>query len=179
MKFIKISWEKYERDCIALANKIRSSKLEIDKIVAISRGGLPAARIFSDLLDLPISHITIESYKDLKQKKQTRITEIPKKSFANKKLLLVDEIADSGKTFTRARGYYKQFKNCQIITLALYIKPITKPLPDLWHERFDGWVIFPYEIKETYYAFVKLFKSPQKASEKMLEVGFEEWEIIS
>lgn len=177
MKFIKISWEKYEKDCIALAKKIKLSKLKIDKIIAISRGGLPAARIFSDLLDLPISHITIESYKDLKQKKQTRITEIPNKSFDNKRLLLVDEIADSGKTFARASGYFKKFEDCKILTLALYIKPITKSVPDLWQERFDGWVIFPYEVKETYKAFVKIFKSPQKAKKKMIEVGFKEWEL--
>ena len=177
MNFRKISWEKYEKDCLILAKKIKSTKLRFDKIVAISRGGLAAARIFSDLLELPISHITIESYKDLKQKKQTRITEIPKKSFDNKKLLLIDEIADSGKTFKRAVGYYKRFKNCDIYTLALYIKPITNPLPDFWQERFDGWIIFPYEIRETYHAFVKMFKSPQAAKKKMIEVGFKEWEI--
>jgi len=177
MKFIKISWKKYEKDCISLAKKIKRLDLQFDKIIAISRGGLPAARIFSDLLGLPVSHITIESYKDLNQQKQTQITEVPKKSFNKKRLLLVDEIADSGKTFTQALGFYKRFNNCKITTLALYIKPITKPLPDLWQERFDGWVIFPYEIRETYEAFVKMFKSSDQAKEKMIEVGFENWEL--
>ena len=160
-----------------MAKKVKSSAWRVDKIVAISRGGLVVARIFSDLLNLPISHLTIESYQDLKQKKQTRITEIPKKSFVDQQLLLVDEVSDTGKTFKRALSYFKRFPNCKLMTLCLYIKPITKPLPDFWQERFDGWIIYPYEIKETYEALVKMYKSSQKAKEKMLEVGFEEWEL--
>jgi len=52
MKFYKVSWEQYEKDCFVLSRKIKHIKF--DKIVAISRGGLVAARIFSDLLDLSI-----------------------------------------------------------------------------------------------------------------------------
>lgn len=177
MKFIKISWEQYEQDCIALAKKVSQSKVGINRMVVISRGGLVIGRIFSDLLNLPISHITISSYSDLKKKKDIRITEVPKKTFTDEKLLLLDEISDSGKTFERARSYFKKFPNCKTLTACLYIKPITKPLPDFWQEKYDGWVIFPYEVKETYDAFVKMFKSIEKAKEKMNQVGFENWEI--
>ncbi|MBI4226429.1 xanthine phosphoribosyltransferase, partial [Candidatus Roizmanbacteria bacterium] len=64
MQFHKVSWPQYERDCLSLAKKI--NHLKFDKIVAISRGGLLVARMMSDLLSTTISHITIESYRDLK-----------------------------------------------------------------------------------------------------------------
>jgi len=177
MNFVKISWDKYEQDCIAFAKKVRAKELEFDRMVVISRGGLVAGRILSDLLDLPISHITICSYLDLKQQKNIKITEVPQTTYDNEKILLVDEVSDSGRTFVRALKYFKEFKNCKVTTFSLYIKPITHPLPDYYQELIDGWIIFPYEIKETKDAFIKLFKNEQTAKEKLREVGFKEWEI--
>lgn len=175
MQFHKISWQQYERDCLKLAKKIKHIKF--DKIVAISRGGLVVARILSDLLTTPISHITIESYHSLKQKKSVAITEVPSANFNRQTLLLVDEIADSGRTFRRAVSYFKNLNVKNIFTLALYVKSKTFPLPNYWSKKIDAWIIFPYELKETYDAFLKLFKSKEKAREKLLEVGFKEWEI--
>src|SRR3990167_749393 len=175
MNFHKISWQQYEKDCFTLARKIKQFKS--DKIVAISRGGLVAARIFSVLLDLSISHITIESYQNLKKKKYVTITEVPSTHFNNKSILLVDEIGDSGRTLARALSYFKSFNVKKILSLALYVKSKTKPLPDFWAKKIDAWVIFPYEVRETYTAFLKLFKTKEKTREKLLEVGFENWEI--
>lgn len=177
MQFHKISWLKYHKDCLMLAKKLKAEK--IDKIVAISRGGLVVARILSDLLLIPISHITIESYKDLKRKKHAIITETPTSNFQRQTILIVDEIADSGRTFKRALSYFKNFQIKKIFTLALYIKSRTKPIPDFWSQKIDAWIIFPYEVRETYEAFVKLFKSKEKARAKMLEVGFKGWEFQS
>jgi len=177
MNFCKISWQKYEKDCIALADKVKKAGVKIDYIVVISRGGLVAGRILADLLDVPVSHITISSYLDLKKQKNIKITEVPSRTFTEENILLVDEISDSGRTFVRATSYFQKFPKCKIYTLAIYIKPITKPLPDFYQEMIEGWVIFPYEIKETKDAFIKMFKNEKTATKKMLEVGFEEWEI--
>jgi len=177
MNFVKIFWEKYERDCIAFAKKIRAAGLKFDRMVVISRGGLVAGRILSDLLDLPISHIAICSYLDLKQQKDIKITEVPQTTYDNENILLVDEVSDSGRTFIRALKYFKEFNNCKVTTFSLYIKPITRPLPDYYQELIDGWIIFPYEVKETKDAFLKMFKTEEAARKKLLEVGFKEWEI--
>lgn len=175
MKFYKISWQQYEKECLKLARKIKHIKF--DKIVAISRGGLVVARIFSDLLSTPISHITIESYRDLRQKKHTLITETPSTNFNQQRILIVDEIADSGRTLKRAISYFKNFLTKRVYTLALFVKSHTKPLPHFWSKKIDAWIIFPYEVRETYEAFMKLFKSKGKVREKLLEVGFEKWQV--
>ncbi len=173
MKFHKVSWEQYEKDCLKLARQLKGKKF--DKIIAISRGGLIAARILSDLLSIPISHITIESYKNLKQKKTVTITEVPSARFYNQRILLVDEIADSGKTFKRAVSYFKNFQLKKISTLALYIKSHCHPCPEYFANQIDAWIIFPYELRETYEAFKKLYKN--KTEQKLKEVGFKDWEI--
>jgi hypoxanthine phosphoribosyltransferase len=173
--FVKISWKKLEKDCIGLSRKL--NKVKIDRIIAISRGGLVIARIFSDLLSVPISHITIESYRDLKKEKRPIITELPSRIFHNETILIVDEISDSGKTFERALSYFCLFSNIKIFTLALYIKSKTKYIPNYYKQKINSWIIFPYELKETMKAFTKILKYKNKVINKMKLVGFNKWEI--
>lgn len=172
-RFEKVRWDQYEKDCLKVVQSFK--KISLDKIVAISRGGLVAARILSDLLSVSISHITISSYKDLRQKKEAIIDEFPSRPFKNETILLVDEICDTGKTFERAISYFKSLQPKKIYTLALYLKPKSHFVPDFWVKKTDAWVIFPYELRETYQAFIKLYKS--KAKQKLIEVGFKKWEI--
>ena len=173
--FIKISWQDLEKDCIDLAKKLK--EVHIDKIVAISRGGLVVARILSDLLDIPISHITIASYQNLKQEKEPRITEAPSANFEEQNILVVDEVSDTGDTFKRALSYFENLPIKHVYTLAPYIKTQTKHTPDFFDKSMDGWIIFPYEVRETTEAFLKMFQSKEHAKEQLLKVGFEEWEI--
>lgn len=173
--FIKISWQQLEKDCIELSKKLKT--VHIDKIVAISRGGLVAARMLSDLLNVPISHITISSYENLKQEKKPRITEAPSSNFEHQSILIVDEVSDSGDTFKRALAYFENLPVKHVYTLAPYIKAHTTHTPDFYLQSIDGWIIFPYEVRETIEAFAKMFQSKEHAREQLLKVGFEEWEL--
>ncbi len=177
LTFHKVSWTQLEKDCLLLAERIQNSSARIDKIVAISRGGLVTARILSDLLKIPISHITISSYQSLKQEKEPFIDETPSENFRGKSILLVDEIGDTGKTFKRATDYFKNFGLAHIYTLAPYIKSHTPVKPDFYTSVIDAWIIFPYEIRETTEAFKNMFKDKETIHKKLREVGFEEWEI--
>ncbi len=175
MIFTRITWDQLEKDTIALAKKI--GKQNIDEIVSISRGGMVVARILSDLLDLPISHIAIESYADLHQAKEPIVTQVSPREFKGETILLVDELADSGKTFLRGISYLKELPIKSILTAAPYIKPHTVYKPDYFVDTLDSWIIFPYELKETKEAFTKEFGTKKKAEEKMKELGFADWEV--
>lgn len=156
MKFYKLSWNQLEKDCYALGKIIKDKK--IDRILCISRGGLVCSRIFSDILDnLPISHLTVSSYQDLKQQKETKITETPT-NIKDEVLLVVDEIADSGKTIKIIIDYLRSQKITKFYTLAPYIRSFTNPKPDFYLKVIDDWIIFPYEIRETEKALSKLKK---------------------
>lgn len=179
LNFQKISWKEFEKNCFILAKKIQAlpKNEKIDTIVAISRGGLVPARILSDFLSIHISHITISSYNDLKQKKETVITESPSRSFRNETILLVDEVSDSGKTFKRALSYFSNFHIKKIYTLAPYLKPESRFIPDFWAVKSPDWFIFPYELKETVNAIKKMYKTDKKVLEKLRRVGFTKGEI--
>jgi len=175
MKFRKLSWEQLEKDCIKLSQKIEKEK--IDEIISISRGGMVMARILSDLLSLPISHISITSYQGMQQTKEPVIVDFPTKDYARKAILLVDDVSDTGKTLGKAVVHLKTLPIKKIYTASVYIKPHTTFIPDFWQENIDAWIIFPYDLKETKESFTKMYGSKQQALQKMREVGFEEWEI--
>lgn len=177
MHFLKLSWEKFYKDCLFLGKKIKQTHKKIDRIIAISRGGLIPARILSDFLQLPISNIVISSYTNLKQLKEPEIIEVSEIDLKDKSILIVDEVSDTGKTFIRALKHFQERPVKNILTCAPYIKPKTKFFPNFYQETIDAWIVFPYDLKETYEAFLKEEKNKEKAKEKLLKIGFKKWEI--
>jgi hypoxanthine phosphoribosyltransferase len=177
MPFFKLSWEQFYKDCLFLGKKIQESKVKIDRLIAISRGGLIPARILSDFLKLPISNIVISSYTNLKQLKEPEIIEVSEIDLKDKSILIVDEVSDTGKTFVRALKYFQKKPVKNIITCAPYIKPKTKFFPNFYQKIIDAWIVFPYDLKETYEAFLKEEKDKEKAIEKMKKVGFSSFEL--
>lgn len=175
MKFRRISWEELEKQCLHLAQKTKNIKF--DRIICISRGGLVWARVLSDLLAIPVSHLTVASYSDLKQTKTPIVTEAPKKLPEKEVWLVVDEICDTGKTFKAVKKHLSKSRSKKIYTLAPIIKPHSVFIPDFWVENVDAWVIFPYEMKETYRAFIKMYGSSEAAKKKLLEIGFKAWQL--
>jgi len=169
MKFYKVSWEELEKDCYLLNKKLK--KYKFDRILCISRGGLVWSRMFSDLLKLPISHLTVESYQDLKQQKETKITETPAK-LKNESLLVIDEISDTGATYKVVMDYLRSLKITNFKTLAPIVRTYTKPLPDFYIKVIDDWIIYPYERQETYEAFLKIFKTKKEAKTMLVKNGF-------
>lgn len=175
--FHKLSWSDLHKDSVELYNS-KLKDLKIDQIVSVCRGGDVFSRIFSDLFsNTPISHITITSYKDLKQEKMPVITEEPQKDMSDKSILIIDEVSDTGITFDIVKDYFEKRGIKKMYTLSPYIKPKTKHIPDFYLKSIDAWIVFPYDLKETYEGFVKMFGSQKKAKEKMRDIGFFEWEI--
>lgn len=174
-KFTRITWTQLEKDTLALAKKIRGTK--IDEIISISRGGMVPSRIISDVLKLPISHIAIESYSAMKQEKEPVVTQVSPRKFKGETILLVDEVSDTGKTFERALFYLATLPINKVYTASPYIKPHTKFIPDFWVKNLDTWILFPYELRDNFDALTQKFESTKKAKNKMLQLGFKPWEI--
>lgn len=177
MRYVKISWLNLKKDSLLLAKKIQKKNIHFDKIVAIARGGLVFSRILSDFLSLPISNIVISSYKDLKQQKEPEVIEESTASFSDQTILIVDDVSDTGKTFLRALSHFKNKNVKKIYTASPYIKPKTSFIPDFWVKNIDAWIVFPYDIKETYEAFLKNLGDSKKAKELMKKIGFKKNEL--
>ncbi len=175
MDFLSISWKNLHTSTFRVAQKIEHEKYHFDLIVAIARGGITIAHIFSDFLKLPVATFTISSYKDLQQ---TQVPEIKLKlgdKLHNKHILLVDDVSDTGKTFVRGIEYLKELGAESIKTTSLFTKPWTTFTPDYFDREVKEWIIFPYDMRETVEAISKMMKKEGKTKEEIIKrlLGFQ------
>jgi len=177
IRFLPIGWEQLQADCFKLAEEIEEAGLGLKRIVAISRGGLVVARLFSDFLKLPISSFTIVSYVSVGKTGKPKVVEELGVEIEGERVLLVDEIVDHGTTLTKAGEYLKGFGPKQVWTAVPYIKPWSKVVPDFWRVKTDRWVVFPYEVRETIEDLVKIWRQEgigeREMEERFLKLGFD------
>ncbi len=147
-RYLSVSWEQYHSFAQSLAATILSRHNDLDQIVAISRGGLTLGHLLSDLLRIPISTITIQSYIDIQTHGEAKITSKLTTPIKNKKVLLVDDVSDSGKTLKRAVSYLRHFGPRKILTVSLFYKPHSVYKPDYFARQTTKWILFPYEPAE-------------------------------
>ena len=183
ISFFPLSWKQFQADTFQLAQKVIASGEKFDRIIAISRGGLVTARMLSDFLDLQISVFSLVSYQAIGQPSHPRVVEELSITIKDERILLVDEIADTGKSFIVGVKYLQDFQPKKIMTLALYIKPKTSFKPDYWQVSTQDWVIFPYEVKETIKDVTALLQdqgwTQVQISEKIATFGFADDQLES
>jgi len=167
MDFLSLTWKDLEKETYALSKKIKTGGRSVDLIVAVARGGLTIAQLLTDFMALPITSFTISSYRDLQQQKNPEITFKIGNKLHDKKILLVDDISDTGKTFTRGITYLQELGAQEIVTASLLVKPWTSYLPDYYVLKTDKWVIFPYEIRETTESLLTKFRQEGLTDEEI------------
>ena len=148
VQYLSVTWNEFHSLSLLLAGQILQSNTPVDEIVAIARGGLSLGLILTDFLQKPISTITIQSYTDIAKQGELTITSKLGKAIGGKHILLVDDIADSGKTFQRAIEYLQTFRPASITTAALFYKPHSVFRPDFYAKETSAWILQPHEVVE-------------------------------
>jgi hypoxanthine phosphoribosyltransferase len=151
LKFEVPSWNQIYDMLIELSQKIRGCGFNPEVIVGISRGGWLPSRILSDLLENPyIASVTAEFYVGVYETNcEPRLTQPIPISVFDKKILLVDDVADSGRSAMLIRDYLCREGVKELKILTLYYKPWSRLAPDFYSKETSDWIVFPWEIKET------------------------------
>lgn len=149
--FYFLSFEEFSRHCFELAIKIRHefSDQKIDYVISIQRGGAMMSKMFSDILDVPIATIVVSSYADLQQAKKPFISQDISVDVQGKRVLIVDEICDTGETLLLVREHLQQFSPAAVKTVVMFLRPTAQFQPDFWAAQSGKWVVFPGELVET------------------------------
>lgn len=148
IQYLPVSWEMYQDLVRKISASILSHSPYVNQIVAISRGGLTLGHLCSDFLRIPIATIAIQSYSDIQKHGELTITEPLKMDIRGRQVLLVDDVADSGKTLKRATEYLQSFKPKSITVATLFYKPRSEYRPDYFAQQTTRWILFPYEPTE-------------------------------
>lgn len=165
--YLPVSWDEYHSLARTLAENILSQGIHIDEIVAISRGGLTLGHLLTDLLNVPISTFTIQSYTDIQTQGEVKITKPLTTPIHDKHVLLVDDVSDSGKTLVRAIDYLKSQQPKNVTSLTMFYKPHSIYKPDHFAKETSAWILFPYEPTEMIASIILSMRKEHKSDQEI------------
>jgi len=162
------TWDKIYEFLLSLAEKIREDKFKPDVIVGVSRGGWPAARVMSDLLENPeIANVKSEFYLGVAETNgEPLITQPVSVSVRDKEVLLMDDVADTGKSLRLVKAHLKEKGATEVKIATIYYKPWSVVIPDYYEKETRSWIIFPWERKETIRNIIRRYKKEEKSVEE-------------
>lgn len=168
LEFEVPTWNQIYDMLLSLADRMRRDGFRPDVIVGVSRGGWPPARVLSDLLDSPnLANVRAEFYLGVAETKaEPTITQPLSVDVKGKRVLVVDEVADTGKSLKLVKEHVSQKAPVQAKTATVYYKPWSIVKPDYYEKETSLWIVFPWEIKETVRKIVKKCKATGKSVEE-------------
>ena len=155
-----ISFEEYLNTVEKLALEINNN-FKPTVLVGIMRGAAPIIDILSRILKLPTAYIVIQSYsgEGTEDKQGELVFARDISSIAKdedfKKVLLVDDLSDTGLTLNRSIEWLKKYQPIknhiqEIKTACLWKKKSSKFIPDFCPIKLDNdpWIVQPTEHYE-------------------------------
>jgi len=144
------------RDSFALARKIYDTGFRPDIVIALWRGGTPvgiAVHEFLHYKGVDCYHTAVKTcaYTGIGQCREPEIENMDHLLARIKpetKVLVVDDIFDSGKTIRAVRERLAVTK-ADIRVATLYFKPRRNTVdfgPDFYLKEVDAWLVFPHEL---------------------------------
>lgn len=171
------TWNQVYCMLLNLADKIRRNEFKPDIIVGVSRGGWPPARVLSDLLGNPnVADVRVEFYVGVAETKgEPTLTQPVSVPVAGKKVLVVDEVADTGKSLKLVKEHIMAEDAAAVKIATVYQKPWSIIKPDYYEKETCCWIVFPWERKETVRKILRKCKEKgvrfEKEEAKLVEVG--------
>ena len=145
-----LTWEAFGTFSRQMAQTIADSGFVPDIIIAVARGGLLPAGALSYSLGVKLSDaINVEFYTDVAETLPDPVLLAPMldtESIAGKKLLVVDDVADSGRTLALVVQLLQRY-DAEVRSAVIYAKPRSVVSPDYVWKRTDEWIVFPWSAE--------------------------------
>ena len=160
MADLHISWEDYNKKTEQLASMVYKDGWDFNQVVCIAKGGMRVGDIMARIFDVPLAVLSVESYRgDGVKNKRGSITfsrDLAKTTpNLGSHVLLVDDLADSGKTLIKSikwlEHFYGFYFDEKIKTAVLWHKSTSKFKPDysVDYLKDSPWIHMPFEKYET------------------------------
>ncbi len=170
MHEISVTWSDYHRKVEELIVKVHESGWEFNQIVCIAKGGLRVGDIFARVYRVPLAILAASSYTNDRQRTSLTFSRDLAMTTANlgSRVLLVDDLADSGSTLRRGiewLKYHYGFYIDELRTAVIWHKAISTVAPDYCVDYLpdNPWIHQPFEPYE--------HVSPEQLAQTLRNVG--------
>ena len=153
VKKAKLTWSEIHALCETIVAQVNESGFKPDIVMGISRGGVvPATMIAHQLQVTPFYAVQLTSYDIFGMQTSVKVIDgqtlpyFPKRS----KVLIIDEICDSGETIAFLKAAYN-IDEQDDIRIATLVTKTHKAHKDNWphytanQTKEPSWIIFPWE----------------------------------
>ena len=170
-----ISWQRAYQLSRQLAMKIKTAGFCPDVVVAIARGGYVPARILCDFLDVGnLASMRVVHYgAGASKKNKARITAPLNSDVRDLKVLVVDDLIDTGSTLNTTLDHIKNSGASEVKSAALFYKKEASIEPDYHVQKIIKWrwILFQWAAIEDLTAFIKkMDKTPPGPDDAALKI---------
>lgn len=140
------NFREFKKDVNVLTKEIQKN-IQVDAIVAISRGGFTLAHFLATKLDCRMLFcINAIGYDNTQKLETIEIFNIPDLSgFGN--ILIVDDIVDSGRTIEQVKQILSCKYDARFFVASIYHKKSACIAPDFYLKEANEWIEFFWEKK--------------------------------
>src|SRR5512133_2613892 len=142
-----MTWEDVGIAVEELAAQIEAVDFRPDAVLALARGGLPAAGALAYALGVKnMATLNVEFYTGINERLAEPLLLPPVPDLAllrAERLLVVDDVADTGRTLALASKFCAE-QVAEVRTAVLYEKPQSLVRCDFVWRRTDRWINFPW-----------------------------------
>jgi hypoxanthine phosphoribosyltransferase len=149
-EYVAPSWVELHELAFDLTNSIRASGQQFDRLITLSKGGWPMSVALVDFLKIKaVASIGVKFYAGIGQTlAQPMIYQSLPDSVKGERVLLFDDVADTGGSLTFTVEQLKKQGVASVTTAALLKKPTSSFIPDFYAAETDAWIIFPWEVAD-------------------------------
>lgn len=142
-----LGWLEFGDAARHLARDVAISEFDPEIVIAIARGGLLLAGAIAYALDVKsCGALNVEFYTGVNERLAAPIMLPPmldEPSLAGKRVLLVDDVSDSGRTMAMVYALLG-VAGADVRTVVLYTKPGTAHIPHFTWRTTTRWITFPW-----------------------------------
>ena len=147
------NWEYVYDRCRDVADEVKAADFEPDVVVALARGGWFAGRCLCDFLGLDdLVSLKVEHYVGTAQQREDPTVRYPlsEGAVADKDVLVVDDIADTGRSLQTAADLVADRNPASVRTATLQLLDTSDHEPAFVGERLEEWtwVVYPWNFIE-------------------------------
>ncbi|NHB85542.1 phosphoribosyltransferase [Tessaracoccus sp. HDW20] len=145
-----LTWEVFGSATRELSQDVVDSGFTPQMIIAVARGGLTLAGAMTYALGVKLSDaINVEFYTDVNETLADPVLLAPMldtESIAGQRILVVDDVADSGRTLGLVMKLLRGF-GAEVRSAVLYAKPRSIVRPDFVWKSTEQWIVFPWSAQ--------------------------------
>src|SRR3989338_2986761 len=150
ISYIAPTWEEMGHLCFEVAKQVINSHSKYDRVIALAKGGWTWTRSLVDYLQIEkVASIQVRFYSDIGQTSETPVIlqSLPI-GVEKEKILIFDDVVDTGKTIEVARDYILKCGAKSVDLGSVFYKPHSILKQKYFAYETSSWVIFPHELRE-------------------------------